>query len=393
MADNVQTQTSALATIPDATVIATDEVAVNGGSSAHVQYVKLVSGAANATEGIPGDAANGLDVDITRSALPTGAATAAKQPALGTAGSPSADVISIQGVASGTVVPVSDGGGSVTVDAPVGTPAFVRLSDGSAAITTLPVSLASVPSHAVTNAGTFAVQAALTAGTNTNEVVGDVAQDAAIAGNPVSIGLRASTATPSAMSADGDAVYAWADRNGAQIVAGRILDDAAFTPGTDRLTPAGFFADETATDSVDEGDLGAARITLDRKQISTPYAHATAGGATPYKNLDVDESEDEIKATAGKLFWVHVINLSAAVLFIKFYNATAANVTVGTTTPVLTFPIPTLGDTNGAGFTLHFGDIGVQFSTAITVAATTGLADNNSGAPGTNEVVLNAGYL
>lgn len=39
--------------------------------------------------------------------LPTGASTAAKQPALGTAGSPSADVISIQGVVSGTVVPVS----------------------------------------------------------------------------------------------------------------------------------------------------------------------------------------------------------------------------------------------------------------------------------------------
>jgi hypothetical protein len=66
---------------------------------------------------------------------------------------------------SGTFA-VSDGGGSLTVDAPVGTPVFVRLSDGSSAISTLPVSLASVPSHAVTNAGTFAVQesgAALTA--------------------------------------------------------------------------------------------------------------------------------------------------------------------------------------------------------------------------------------
>lgn len=39
--------------------------------------------------------------------LPTGASTAAKQPALGTAGTPSADVISIQGVAGGTVIPVS----------------------------------------------------------------------------------------------------------------------------------------------------------------------------------------------------------------------------------------------------------------------------------------------
>jgi hypothetical protein len=79
------------------------------------------------------------------------------------------DPISISGTVpvSGTVTanagtgpfPVSDNAGSLTVDAPVGTPVFVRLSDGSAAIATLPVSLASVPSHAVTNAGTFAVQA------------------------------------------------------------------------------------------------------------------------------------------------------------------------------------------------------------------------------------------
>ena len=38
--------------------------------------------------------------------------------------------------------PVSDNAGSLTVDAPVGTPVFVRLSDGTAAITTLPVSIA-----------------------------------------------------------------------------------------------------------------------------------------------------------------------------------------------------------------------------------------------------------
>lgn len=60
--------------------------------------------------------------------------------------------------ASSVAVPVTDNSGSITVDAPVGTPAFVRLSDGAAAISTLPVSLASVPSHAVTNAGTFVTQ-------------------------------------------------------------------------------------------------------------------------------------------------------------------------------------------------------------------------------------------
>jgi hypothetical protein len=45
----------------------------------------------------------------------------------------------------GGTFPVTDSGGSLTVDAPVATPVFVRLSDGSAAISTLPVSLASLP--------------------------------------------------------------------------------------------------------------------------------------------------------------------------------------------------------------------------------------------------------
>jgi hypothetical protein len=228
-------------------------------------------------------------------------------------------------------IPITDNSGSLTVDAPVGTPVFVRLSDGSSAIATLPVSLASVPSHAVTNAGTFVVQengsaltslqliddivytddtsthatgtskgalimaaatptdtavnandigavamtlnrellvqvntalpagtnaigklsansgvdigdvditsiaagdnnignvdivtmpnVTLAAGTNTNEVVGDVAEDIGLAGNPVRIGGRASAAEPSAMSADNDIVTPWLDRKGRQIVA------------------------------------------------------------------------------------------------------------------------------------------------------------------------------
>lgn len=40
---------------------------------------------------------------------------------------------------------VDDNGGSLTVDAPVGTPVFVRLSDGAAPIATLPISAASLP--------------------------------------------------------------------------------------------------------------------------------------------------------------------------------------------------------------------------------------------------------
>lgn len=123
----------------------------------------------------------------------------------------------------------------------------------------------------------------LAAGTNTNEVVGDVAQDAAVAGNPLLMGGRASTATPSAMSADGDSVYQWMTRNGAAVTAGELVDDSAFTPGTSRVHPIGLQADETSTDSIDEGDIGAPRMSLDRKQYviahnetSTIYQNGTA---------------------------------------------------------------------------------------------------------------------
>jgi hypothetical protein len=42
------------------------------------------------------------------------------------------------------------------------------------------------------------------------------------------------------------------------------VDDAAFTPASDRVLVVGAFADEAAPDSVDEGDAGALRMTLAR---------------------------------------------------------------------------------------------------------------------------------
>lgn len=117
------------------------------------------------------------------------------------------------------------------------------------------------------------------------------------------------------------------------------------------------------------------------------------GGATPYKNIDVDETEDQVSAVACTLYTIHAMNLKASVLYLKLYNATAANVTVGTTVPTLTFPLPTQSaSVNGAGFCLNFGTVGCAFSTALTIACTTGVADNDSGAPGANECIVNLTY-
>lgn len=110
------------------------------------------------------------------------------------------------------------------------------------------------------------------------------------------------------------------------------------------------------------------------------------GGSSVYKTLDLDETEEEVKATAGSLYGYYFYNASTSVRYLKFYNATAANVIVGTTTPVMTFPLPP----SSAG---NLGlDVPVAFGTAITIAATTGLADNDTGAPSANDVIVNVFY-
>lgn len=101
-------------------------------------------------------------VVVSSSALPSGAATAAKQPALGTAGTASADVITVQGIAGATAIPVSDNGGSLTVDGTVAVSGSVAVT-GTFWQATQPVS-GTVTANAGTNLNTSAL--ALEAGGN-----------------------------------------------------------------------------------------------------------------------------------------------------------------------------------------------------------------------------------
>lgn len=50
------------------------------------------------------------------------------------------------------------------------------------------------------------------------QVQGKAAEDAVLSGNPVRTGVRASRAVPTSMSADGDVVTPWGDREGRQVV-------------------------------------------------------------------------------------------------------------------------------------------------------------------------------
>jgi hypothetical protein len=92
MADNIELNAGT-----GGAILATDDAGVAG----HVQVVKLALSADGSATPITADA-NGIEVQ-----------------GAGTAGTPAGGVVSIQGVASGTVVPVSDGGGALTVDGTV----------------------------------------------------------------------------------------------------------------------------------------------------------------------------------------------------------------------------------------------------------------------------------
>ncbi|MDP3940171.1 MAG: hypothetical protein Q8R92_18810 [Deltaproteobacteria bacterium] len=140
-------------------------------------------------------------VNVDTCALPSGASTAAKQPALGTAGTASTDVISVQGIASMTPV-VVDGSGvtqpvSGTVTADLGATDNAVLDAIEADTTTLAGAVSGTEMQ-------VDVVAALPAGTNaigkvkiTNDAgtvvdpVEQVAHDAVDSGDPVKTGGKA----------------------------------------------------------------------------------------------------------------------------------------------------------------------------------------------------------
>lgn len=189
-----------------------------------------------------------------------------------------------------------------------------------------------VNSHAVTNAGTFAVQ-----------VDGNALTALQLIDDPV------------------------------------IADDAAFTPATTKVMMAGFEADESSTDSVDEGDGGAARMTLDRKIITTIQPH-TAGGLSVFNASSSDgataltNSAQAIKASAGQLYGWYIYNPNSSAQFVQLYNTAAASVTVGTTSPLFMLTIPATSAAN-----VEFTN-GITFSNAGWSCAATSTAGGN-GAP------------
>lgn len=112
-------------------------------------------------------------------------------------------------------------------------------------------------------------------------------------------------------------------------------------------------------------------------------------GVTPYKLISTASTNANIvKQSAGNLYSVLAIGLTSTVRYLKLYNKATAP-TVGTDVPVMNIPIP--ANTQGAGVVIPFS-IGVNFSLGIGVAITSGSADNDTGAIGAGDVIINLTY-
>jgi hypothetical protein len=204
-----------------------------------------------------------------------------------------------------------------------------------------------------------------------------------------------------------------------------ITDNAQFTDGTTKLAMNGYIFDETAGTALTENDAAAARINVNRAVISVledsttrgRYATVTAsnalkvdasgvavpvtdnsgsltvdapvgtplfttptpsttGGWSAYNATTGDGSTgltstaQSIKTSQGTLGGWYIFNPNSITTWVIIYNVTQASVTVGTTNPAMVLAIPA-----GSAANLEMTN-GIQFGTAISVAATSTAAGN-----------------
>jgi hypothetical protein len=121
----------------------------------------------------------------------------------------------------------------------------------------------------------------------------------------------------------------------------------------------------------------------------TPASNATftltaESGFLMVRTQALTNTAQTIKSSGGSVMAWNFININSVAVYIKFYNALIADVTVGTTTPMLTVAVPAGSATNPGINMLSPGLIPFEvFSSAISFACVTGLADNSNTAPAT----------
>lgn len=205
----------------------------------------------------------------------------------------------------------------------------------------MPVSLASVPSHAVTNAGTFAVQAAQSGTWNVGTVT-------AVTGITNAVAVT--------------------DNGGSLTVDGTVAVTGTFWQATQPVSIASAVA---VTDN-------SGSLTVDG---SVSIAAVATGGATFSKvRSAASTNTTNLKASAGKVVSIFLQNNGTVQQFVKLHNVSSTP-TAGSSV-AMTFVVNP-GDT----VTWHGGDQGMAFGTGIGYSITAGQAESDT-ANATADAVL-----
>lgn len=100
-----------------------------------------------------------------------------------------------------------------------------------------------------------------------------------------------------------------------------------------------------------------------------PAASPTTTGSTPYSNTALSNTKQTVKASSGRLYGYHLYNPNTSSVFVQFFDALAASVTVGTTTPTFVLTIPA-NATSPASLDMQL-TVPISFTIGIVIAATT----------------------
>lgn len=108
-------------------------------------------------------------------------------------------------------------------------------------------------------------------------------------------------------------------------------------------------------------------------------------GSQTHVDLDPGVVGQVVKATTARLTDYFLSNNSAGDRYIKFYNSPDAPTESDTPTWVIKLSA-------GEKANLHLGQGGLRFDNGLAYRVTTGIAHSDTGAPGTNDVLLNLGF-
>lgn len=132
-------------------------------------------------------------------------------------------------------------------------------------------------------------------------VEGTVASDTAIAANPLTVGARASLASPTDVSADGDAVNLWATREGATVVSNPV---GTRTTGTKDLASA------STTYRIDTSSTWVSNFWVQAKGTNT--GTITWGSSSTY-------ASNYMELRPGQMIYLGTVDIS-----LIYYGSTAA---------------------------------------------------------------------